>query len=371
MKNSISVLKSLIQYTPAGRPIKFLFFHVFITTWINSTELQAAQPSGLQATSDSATGLSASFVILFIVCLILASVLVITALTRWSKKQDSIDSMMPFCIKYLVETRNGAEKCAAAKSLGQVKDPGALLILVDVINDEGAEESLRKTAGEALRSLSKIYRKYETIINDLLSAVEERNHQKSIDILISNFEHQRKLYVQSPYVIGREFMRLKKYAEAREWLQKAKIRNNKTVVYVHQISELIDTCNEKLFTEGDVLFQVGDYYNALERYALASHDLRFTEKQRFVSHLRLACVYSKLTHYEDAYQETLHALHDHHETDTSLRLNKLLKNHLDEITGTPKEKEKRKKILDQIDKYVTDVMIRLTARHPINEENAN
>lgn len=331
----------------------------------------AAQSSGLDVTADGAVGLSTRFVVLFIVGLIIVSVLVITAITRWSKKQDNIDNMMPFCIKYLVETSNEAEKCEAAKALGQVKDPGAILILVDVINDEGAEEGLHKTAGEALRTLSKIYRKYEDIINDLLSAVEETDHQKTIDILISNFEHRQKLYVQSPYVIGREFMRLKKYAEAREWLQKAKIRNNKTVVYIHQISELIDICNEKLFTEGDVLFQVGDYYNALERYALASHDLRFMEKQRFVSHLRLACVYSKLTHYEDAYQETLHALHDHHETDTSLRLNKLLKNQLDEINRTPKQEGKRKTTLDQIDKYVTDVMTRLTARHPIKEENGN
>ena len=154
-------------------------------------------------------------------------------------------------------------------------------------------------------------------------------------------------------------MRLKEYAEARDWLQKAKSRNEKTVVYVDQILELIRACNEKLFSQGDVLFKVGDYYDALERYALASHDLRPGEKQRFASHLRLACVYCKLKHYGEAYQETLHALHDHHETDQSLQLNSLLKNQRGEIGGTPEADERRDKLLADIDNYVTKIMAML------------
>ncbi len=154
-------------------------------------------------------------------------------------------------------------------------------------------------------------------------------------------------------------MRLKDYAEAREWLQKAKSRNEKTVVYVDQISELIRSCDEKLFSQGDVLFKVGDYYDALERYALASHDLGHEDKQRFATHLRLACVYCKLKHYEDAYQETLHALHDHHETDHSLRLNSLLKNQRGEIGGTDEANERRDKLFADIDNCVTQIMAML------------
>jgi tetratricopeptide (TPR) repeat protein len=327
-----------------------------------SGNLLAAQSSSVGAASDGGNGSSTLTVVLFIVGLIGLSVLIITALTRWGHKQDNISNMMPFCIKYLVETRNESEKCEAAKALRHVKDPGALLILVDVINDEGAEESLRRTACEALREMSQVYRKYKNVIDNLLSAVEEKDHQKSIDILISNFENREKKYVQSAYVIGRTLMRLKRYADARDWLQKAKSRNNITVVYVHQISELIDTCSEKLFSEGDLLFKSGDYFDALERYALASHGLGYGEKRRFTSHLRLACVYCKLNNYEDAYQETLHALHDHHETDSSLRLNNWLKKQRGEIGGTPGAKKKHRKILDEIDKHVTDVMAGLTTR---------
>ncbi len=276
--------------------------------------------------------------------------------------------MMSFCIKYLIETRNEADKCSAATALGHIKDPRALLILTDLINDENAGDKLHKTAIEALQRLSKIYRKYENAINQLLVAVEEKDHKKSIQILIQNFEKQERKFVQSAYVIGREYMRLKQYPEAREWLQKAKIRNRQTVVYVHQISERIEICNEKLFAEGDTLFQTGDYYNALERYALASHDLRHEDKLRFVCHLRLACVYSKLMHYKDAYQETLHALHDHHATDMSLQLNALLKNLQEKHTTAPLSDEKRKSILTEIDSYVADVMAGLTARQSADKK---
>lgn len=315
------------------------------------------------ASSDAGNESSLFTVLIFISGLVAVAVLLIAALTRWGHKQDRISNMMIFCIKYLVETRNEVQKCEAAQALGQVKDPGALLILVDVINDESAESNLRKTARDALVNLSGIYGKYQQVIDDLLSAEERKDHEKSIDILISNFENQNRKYVQSAYVVGREFMRLKDYAEAREWLQKAKSRNEKSVVYVNQIAERIRLCNEKLFSQGDVLFKVGDYYDALERYALASHDLDHEEKQRFASHLRLACVYCRLKHYEDAYQETLHALHDHHETDYSLRLNSLLKGQRGEIGGTPEAQERRKETREKIDNYITTIMSELATRN--------
>ncbi|MEN8130753.1 MAG: HEAT repeat domain-containing protein [Pseudomonadota bacterium] len=354
MKNALQILKSFIDQT-LGMGLTNPFF--LLLFWMSSSKLLAAQTAGLDVVSNNPSGSSNHFIIWFIVGIITLSSLLVTALTWWSNKQDNINNMMIFCIKYLMESVNEAQKVEAARALGQVKDPAALLILVDIINDESAEENLRMTADGALRELSKIYRKYKDVIDELVLAEEKKDHQKTINILISNFEKQKMLYVQSAFVIGREFMRLKKYADAREWLQKAKIRNKKTVVYVHQISELIDICNEKLIFEGDVLFQLGDYYKALERYALASHDLRYSEKQRFVSHLRLACVYCKLSHYNDAFQETLHALHDRHETDVSLKLNNLLK--------SQQIDEKSTKILDDIDSYVTDVMARLSDKRPM------
>ena len=367
-KSTLRRIGLFVENSPTTASGKLGSLCVFLAFEMNSVDLLAAQSAGVDAASDGGSGSSIFAAVAFIVGLVVVSGLLITALTRWSHKQDSIGNMMPFCIKYLVETRNEAEKCEAAKALGSVRDPGALLILVDVINDEGAEENLREAAREALRELSKIYRNYKKIIDSLLSAVDEKDHAKSIDILISNFEDQEKKYVQSAYVIGREFMRLDRYADAREWLQKAKNRNKITRVYVDQISGLIDACNENLFSEGDVLFEAGDYYYALERYALASHDLGFPEKQRFASHLRLACVYCELTRYEDAYQETLHALHDDHETDASLQLNDMLKKHRGEIAGTSEPEESRKKLLGDIDEYVTDVMSRLTTRRSVIRE---
>ena len=66
----------------------------------------------------------------------------------------------------------------------------------------------------------------------------------------------------------------------------------------------------------------------------------------------------------EAYQETLHALHDHHETDHSLRLNSLLKEQRGEIGGTPEAEERRKRILEEIDDYVTTIISELATRKP-------
>jgi len=362
MKYSLSSIQPLVEPSLTKRLFNPLAVSGLLACCLVSAELLAENAPAAGAAADSGTGLPVLTIAFFVAGLIGLSVLVITALTRWSHKQDNIGNMMPFCIRYLVETRDVVEKCEAATALGHVKDPAALLILVDVINDQETEKSLRKTASEALRDMSRIYGRYEKVIDNLLLAAEDKDHQKSIDILISNFENKDKKYVQSAYVIGREFLRLKQYAEAREWLQKAKNRNSKAVVYVHQISQLIDTCNEKLFSEGDVLFKVGDYYDALEHYALAAHDLGYGEKQLFCSHLRLACVYCKLKHYEKAYQETLHALHDHHETDSSLKLNNMLNKQRGEIGGTPEAEERRERMHNEIDGCVTHIMARLIAR---------
>ncbi|MCP3870401.1 MAG: HEAT repeat domain-containing protein [Gammaproteobacteria bacterium] len=329
-------------------------YWLFLACWVYPASLPATH-----AETTSGDAPSTLSIILFITGLIGLILMVITALTRWSHKQDSIINMMPFCIKYLMETRNEAEKCKAAKALGKVKDPGAFLILFDIIGDQNAEPNLRKTAREALDNLSEVYTHYRLVIDELSEAAEAQDHQKSINILMENFEHKDTTYVQSAYVIAREYMRLRNYADAREWLQTARHRNDRHVVYVHQISNLIDICNEKLFYEGDVFFKTKDYYDALERYAVASHDLAISDKEHFACHLRLACVYCKLIQFEDAYQETLLALQDHHKTSSSLHLNDLLKRERGEIGGTAEAEERRRKIRKDVDEFVTGVMSRL------------
>lgn len=299
------------------------------------------------------------FLILFGSSIVAISVILIVGLTRWGHKQDQLQSMMPFCIRYLAKSKNEVEKISAAKVLGHAKHPAALLILTDIVNDETVGEGLHKAAVEALREMSLNYRKYTQLIDESLTAVEEKNHLKTIDLLIRYFENGKEQHVQSAYVIGREYIRIENYSEARTWLQKAKIRNMKAQVYVNQISQLITTCTRHLFDEGDALFTAGKYHNALERYALASHDLGLAEKKRYLAHLRLACTYCKLEHYQDAYQETLLALQDQHKTDTSLPLNKLLQKRLSEIERTAEAKERRDKISADIATLVDKAMAEL------------
>ena len=325
--------------------------------WLVASDIRAEQE--VVAHTDSPSLL---FAILFVAGLIGLSILIIASLTHWANKQDSINNMMPFCIKHLVENSSEVAKAHSARALGNIKDPRALLILVGVINDEKVTSHLQQTANEALQTMATKYPKYEKLIPDLLKASKEGNHTKTLILLMVNFENQNREYVQSAYVIGREYMRLRKYVDARLWLQRAKLRNEKHVVYDHQILSIIAACNEKLFAEGDSLFNDGEYRQALERFALASHDLYEKQKERFASHLRLACVYCKLNRYQEAFQEMLHAIADHHETDsTSLELKRLLKLRL-EGAGDESGQEQREKLQEQISAQSFAIMSRLNAR---------
>ena len=125
---------------------------------------------------------------------------------------------------------------------------------------------------------------------------------------------------------------------------------------------IIAACNEKLYAEGDSLFNDGEYRQALERFALASHDLYEKQEERFASHLRLACVYCNLNRYQEALQEMLHALNDHQKTDnTLLELNRLLKQRL-EGAGDESGQEQREKLQEQISVQSFAIMSRFTDR---------
>ena len=332
-------------------------FGIVALLWLVASDLRAEQEVIAHADSSSLL-----FAILFVAGLIGLSILIIASLTHWANKQDSITNMMPFCIKHLVENSSEVAKAHSASGLGNIKDPRALLILVGVINDEKVTPRLQQAANEALQAMATKYPKYEKLIPDLLKVAKEGNHTKTLILLMVNFENQNKEYVQSAYVIGREYMRLRKYVDARLWLQKAKLRNEKNAVYDHQILSIIVACNEKLFAEGDSLYNDGEYRRALERFALASHDLDEKLVERFSSHLRLACVYCKLNRYEEAFQEMLHAIADHHETDsTPLELKRLLKQHL-EGAGDESTQEQREKLQEQISAQSLAIMLRLTDR---------
>ena len=322
--------------------------------------LLAAAPAGNELVTGGTESSSWILVVLFVVTLILLSGLIIGGLVLWGKKQDDIIHMMSFCIKFLIDTQDEAERCEAAKALGGATDPGALLVLVDVINDDQAEESVREAALAALQEMGLKYRKYRKTIDDLIAATQAQDHQMVIDILTSEFEGKSKKYVQTPYVIGREFMRLGNHGDAREWLHVAEYRNRKTPTYGYQIKALIDVCNEHLFAEGDRLFKARLYHEAKAQYAVASHSLGDEDKKRFASYLREACVYSKLNDYIDAYQALLQALQHHHETDMTLTLNKLIQKVLDKSKDPTELAQELEQLETEIDECVSDIMKRLT-----------
>ena len=297
------------------------------------------------------------------VATIVVAVLLITGLTLWSRKQDEISSMMYFCIDFLINTKNTTERHRAAKLLGQAKNPGALLVLIDVINDETAEESIRKAARDALLDMSDNYRRFKKVIGGLLAATEVNDHERIVELLKIHFEHEERKYVQSAYVIGRELVRLKKYADAREWLHIAEVRNRKYPMYVDQIRDFTDRCNRHLFAEGDVAFEAGDFHLANERFALAAHGLSTEVSNRFAYYLRAACVYCKLEEYENASEALLQALHHQQETDTALEMNKLVTHLLNLLRDNPQAKEEHQNLSKELDRLVNQTMDSLSTRH--------
>jgi tetratricopeptide (TPR) repeat protein len=322
-------------------------------------DLLAAVPAGSEPVAGGSESSSWILVVLFAVTLILVSGLIIGGLVLWGKKQDDINHMMSFCIKFLIDTQDEAERCAAAKALGGAKDPGALLVLVDVINDDQAEESVREAALAALQEMGLKYRKYRKTIDDLIAATQAQDNQKVIDILTSEFERKSKKYVQTPYVIGRAFMRLGNHEDAREWLHLAEYRNRKTPTYGYQIKAIVDVCNEHLFAEGDRLLKARLYHDAKAQYAVASHSLGDEDKKRFASYLREACVYSRLNDYIDADQALLQALQHHHETDMTLTLNKLIQKALEQSRAPTVSQRELEQLKVEIDECVSDIMKRL------------
>jgi hypothetical protein len=301
--------------------------------------------------------------LVFGVATIVVGVLLVTGLTLWNRKQDEINNMMYFCIDFLINTRNKTERYRAAKELGRAKNPGALLVLIDVINDESAEESIRKVAGDALLEMSQRYRRFKKVIRELLAATEDKNHEQIVELLKTHFEHEEKTYVQSAYVIGRELVRLKKYTDAREWLRIAEVRNRKFPMYVDQIRDLTAKCNRHLCAEGDMAFKAGDFHLANERFALAAHGLSPEVSNRFSYYLCAACVYCKLEEYENASQAILQALQHDQETDTALELNKLINKLLYLVRDNAQAKEEHQNLSKELDRFVNQTMDSLSTRH--------
>ena len=363
MKNSPGRFLDSYSKRPPSLLGPLLLCGLVLFAFLSPDLLAATEPGGGRAAAENDNS-NLVLALSFGLALLILTVLVVGGLTLWSKKQDEINHMMFFCIRYLIDSQNQAERYKAAKALGRAKEPGALLILLDVVIDEQGDEEVRDCAATALMEMGQKYRKYRKVIKDLTSALEDTDHQKIIDVLISSFEGEGKKYVQTAYVIGREYMRLGNFADAREWLHVAAFRNRKTPTYGNQIKELAYMCNRQLFAEGDRSFKAGCYHDAKAHYAVASHNLEDEEKKRFSSYLRQACAYCKLEDYQDAAQALLQALQHHHETDLTLTLNKLLQKILDQGEEARLTEREREQLDTEIDECVSGIMKKLTISAP-------
>lgn len=178
--------------------------------------------------------------------------------------------------------------------------------------------------GRASKELSSCGYEHKTVAATLEPVIHAGEPQVVIDDLKARIGHAGKKRAESAYVIGRQYMRLGDYGEAREWLRKAR-RNGRRFSNLDELAEQhLGVCNAQLLAEGDALYAVDDYHGARERYARLSQGLGFGEGQGLAVFLRSACVYCELRDYERARLAVLHALKSDQETDDALALLDLL-----------------------------------------------
>jgi tetratricopeptide (TPR) repeat protein len=307
------------------------------------------------------SGMLSTLLIVMLATLVVAA-LIIIGLIFWSRKQEHIGEMILFCMKYLVHSEDEEERCASARALGQANDSGALLVLLYITLDEAETEAVHKAAREALHEMSVHFRKHKKIITDLELEAEQRNFSGIIGILTANFEQGKTRYVQSAYIIGRHYMRLEHYVEAREWLIRAEFRNRKFNLYGNRIRYWIKACNTRLLKEADDSFKAADYQQAKEHYAILDHGLSDVDRQRFAVYLRSACVYCKLKDYRNADQSLLQALEHNHETELALTLVQSLQKVLSLGDNIIESNEELEEIESMIDKRASKIMNALLAR---------
>ncbi|MBF0264267.1 MAG: HEAT repeat domain-containing protein [Gammaproteobacteria bacterium] len=295
--------------------------------------------------------------------IIVVAAVIVGFVIRWSRHQNDLNNMVIFCIKYLIESKDDQEKINAAKALGHAKDPAALLVLLDVSNDKKHEnKEVRHAAIDALHEMASHYSKYNKLIKSLLIASEQNNHQLVLDLLISHFEQDNdNKYVQSAYIIAREYIKLEQYEEARTWLQKAEFRNRRFIVYIDEIDELIELCTSKLFLIGDLFFYSEKYFKALEYYSSASQDLSDEIKQHYHAYMRLACVYCKLERYNEALEANLIAIQKHQEMEQeSQQLQNLLREMINAVSKNEEPSSKSRHNHKELNSLTVEIMNKLS-----------
>lgn len=352
-KMPIATIRSIKTGTP-GRTGRISFLTAIIVLII-VTDIQAA---GDTLGNNQGDGMAATLIIAFLISLA-AGLALILWLVLWGRKQEHIGEMMLFCMKFLLRSDDVAERCASARALGEARDNEALLVLVDIIADEEEDEEVHKSAREALHQMSEHSRKHLDVIAELELNIELQDSEGIINTVIERFEHGDKKYTQSAYIIGRHYMRLGRYVEAREWLTRAEIRNRKFDLYGPRIDYWISVCNHQILAEADASFDAADYYQAKEHYAVLDHGLNDEEKQQCAIYLRTTCVYCKLKDYKNADQALLQALENNHQTDYALELVPLLRQLSESANWTTHRRDELNETEAMLDALTNDIMLKI------------
>ncbi len=350
---------TVLEHGPLLQAFTASLASALVVVSIFSPELFAGSETARDVALDGDNGSSLVNALVAGLGLLLLAVLTVGSLVLWSRKQDRLSVMTSFSMRSLIESKSDDERSAAAKTLAHAKDSGALLVLLDVFLDEDVGENLRRTAGEALTEMASRSRKHRRLIKALMAASEEDDHGEIVNILGQKFEGGERAYVQSAFIIGREYLALGRYVKARDWLHTAASRNRKKPLYGGQIRRLINTCNERLFKQGDTLFHAGEFHEAKERFSAASHGLNQKDGIRFAPFLRLACTYSRIGDYEDAAQAISVALQNQEQPETSRAFGELLNSVLQPDKEVSKGEEELRSVRSQIDKFAAATIDKL------------
>jgi len=318
-----------------------------------------AEPAGIA----EGVGVGTALLLSLLTALLIGAIIII-GLVVWGRRQEHVRDMILFCMKYLIDSEDEVERGASARALGRSNDPGALLVLANLIWDDEETETVRNAASEALHEMYGRSRRFRRVIAELETEAERKDYLRIIEILNANFEQGDKRYVQSAYIIGRHYMRLGRYADARDWLTKAEYRNRRFNLYGERIQNWIQVCNVRLLEEADDLYRAAEYQQAREHYAVLAHGLTDPDRQRWAIYLRSACVYCKLKEYKLADEMLLQALEHKHDTDLGLSLLHLLQETFGLAGDGAAVDEKRRSLEEAIDQRADAILKALLAKTP-------
>ena len=148
--------------------------------------------------------------------------------------------------------------------------------------------------------------------------------QPAIDELTRNAGKTGRRRARNAYMIGRQYMRLEQFEEAREWLLQVASQGKKHSALRNAADRYLSACNVELLAQGDAFYASGDLHRARERYARLSQGIPEGEGRSLAVFLRTACVYCDLQDYEAAGQAVLQALNSGEHADKALGLRKIL-----------------------------------------------